>query len=286
MNDQMCMQEHVWQVGRFGFPMNGPRSRTLVVGILNVNPDSFSDGARFESVAKAVARAEAMIAEGADMIEIGGESTRPGANPVSGIEELRRILPVIVALRDCATPISVDTYKPDVMRAALDAGADMINDVSGFRTAESMQAVRVSSCGLCIMHANGPADNLHAPSPARNVTNEVRQFFYQRVHAMEREGIARSRLCIDPGFGFGKTAAQNLALLSSIDYIKYDLHVPLLAGLSRKSILGEITGKPVHERLAASIAAALAAAAHGASIVRVHDVAETVDALKVWQAAT
>lgn len=284
-NDHMNMPEHVWQVGRFCFPVSGPRSRTLVVGILNVNPDSFSDGGRFDSVEKAVARAEAMIAEGADMIEIGGESTRPGAAPVPSTEEQRRILPVIAALRDCGVPIAVDTFKPDVMRAALAAGADMINDVSGFRTAESMQAVRQGDCGLCIMHTNGPADKLHAPSPAKNVTNEVRQFFYQRVRAMEEEGIARNRLCIDPGFGFGKTVAQNLALLSGIDYIKYDLHVPLLAGLSRKSILGEITGKPVHARLAASIAAALAAAAHGASIVRVHDVAETVDALKIWQAA-
>jgi len=161
----------------------------------------------------------------------------------------------------------------------------MINDVSGFRNPESIQAVREGESGLCIMHAFGIADQLHAPSPEGNITNEVREFFYQRVRAMEQEGIARNRLCIDPGYGFGKTVAQNLALLSSIHYIKYDLHVPLLAGLSRKSLLGEITGKPVHERLAASIAAALTATARGASIVRVHDVAETVDALKVWQAA-
>jgi len=285
MVDSLDMQEHVWQVGRFRFRLGGPRSRTLVAGILNVNPDSFSDGGRYDTVGKAVARAEAMIAEGADIIEIGGESTRPGAVPVPGDEEQRRILPVIAALRDCGVPIAVDTFKPKVMRAALDAGADMINDVSGFRHPESIQAVRQGDCGLCIVHAFGPADELHAPSPAGNVTNEVREFFYQRVRAMEQEGIARNRLCIDPGYGFGKTVAQNLALLSSIHYIKYDLHVPLLAGLSRKSMLGEITGKPVHERLAASIAAALTATARGASIVRVHDVAETVDALKVWQAA-
>lgn len=281
----MEMKDSVWQVGRFRFPLSGVGARTLVVGILNVNPDSFSDGGSFDSVESAVVRAEAMIAEGVDIIEIGGESTRPGATPVSSAEEQRRILPVIAALHDCGYPIAVDTYKPDVMRAALAAGADMINDVSGFRTVDALQAVRESSCGLCIMHTDVTAANLHAPSDAKNVTNDVRKFFYQRVRAMEQEGIDRNRLCIDPGFGFGKTVAQNLALLSSIDYIKYDLHVPLMAGLSRKSMLGEITGKPVQERLAASIAAALAATAHGASIIRVHDVAETVDALKVWHAA-
>ncbi|WP_420477152.1 dihydropteroate synthase [Noviherbaspirillum sp. ST9] len=281
----MQIKETIWQVGRFRFAMGGPGSRTLVVGILNVNPDSFSDGGRYDTVVKAVARANAMIAEGADIIEIGGESTRPGATPVPGDEEQRRILPVISALRDCGVPIAVDTFKPDVMRAALGAGADMINDVNGFRHPESVQAVHESDCGLCIMHAYGPAGDLHLPSPAGNVTNEVREFFYRRVRALEQEGIARHRMCIDPGFGFGKTVAQNLALLSGIHYIKFDLHVPLLAGLSRKSMLGEITGKPVRQRTAASIAAALAATAHGASIVRVHDVAETVDALKVWQAA-
>jgi dihydropteroate synthase len=278
------MSQNYLQFGRYRFPLGKDNFRPLVMGVLNVTPDSFSDGGQFHSLELALSHAEQMIAEGVDIIDIGGESTRPGTPPLPLEEELRRIMPVVYALRDCGKPLSIDTYKPEVMREAIAAGVDMINDINGFRVEGALSAVKESDCALCIMHMQNDPQSMQVKPHYDNVTREVTDFLRERVAVMDREGIERNRLCIDPGFGFGKTLEHNVALLKNIGQISAELGVPVLAGLSRKSMLGAITGKPVEQRLAASIAAALAAAAHGAHIVRVHDVAETVDALKVWQA--
>jgi len=270
-----------FQFGRFNFP----RRRALVMGILNVTPDSFSDGGQFASLDYALSHAEQMIRDGVDIIDVGGESTRPGAPVVPLDEELRRVLPVLYALRDCGKAISVDTYKPELMHEAVLAGADMINDINGFRAPGAIDAVRDSDCALCIMHMlDKPATMQDKPVYADVVVDVVR-FLHERIDALTGAGIDRSRLWVDPGFGFGKTVEHNYALLRASRRIVEELGVPLLAGLSRKSMIGAVTGKPVEQRMAGSIGGALAAVAHGAGIVRVHDVAETVDALKVWQAA-
>jgi dihydropteroate synthase len=278
------MSQSYLQFGRYRFPLGKENFRPLVMGVLNVTPDSFSDGGQFHSLELALSHAEQMIAEGVDIIDIGGESTRPGTPPLPLEEELRRVMPVVYALRDCGKPLSIDTYKPEVMREAIAAGVDMINDINGFRADGALSAVKEGDCALCIMHMQNDPRSMQIKPHYDNVTKEVTGFLRERVAVMDREGIERNRLCIDPGFGFGKTLEHNVALLKNIGQISAELGVPVLAGLSRKSMLGAITGKPVEQRLAASIAAALAAAAHGAHIVRVHDVAETVDALKVWQA--
>lgn len=278
------MDAQYFQFGRYRFATSGEQARPLVMGILNVTPDSFSDGGQYLSLELALSRAEQMIADGVDIIDIGGESSRPGSQPLPLDEELRRVMPVLYALRDCGKPLSVDTYKPEVMREAILAGADMINDINGFRAKGALTAVNESDCALCIMHMqNAPATMQERPE-YRDVVDEVTVFLRERVAAMELAGIDRRRLCIDPGFGFGKTVEHNLALLRNIRRIAQDVGAPVLAGLSRKSMIGTITGKPVEQRLAGSLAAALIAAANGALIIRVHDVAETVDALKVWQA--
>lgn len=264
--------------------MTPGQSRPLVMGILNVTPDSFSDGGQFHSLDQALSHAEQMIADGVDIIDIGGESSRPGAQPLPLEEELRRVMPVLYALRDCGKPLSVDTYKPEVMREAIAAGADMINDINGFRAEGALTAVNESDCALCIMHMQKDPQTMQVSPEYHDVTGEVVQFLRERATAMDEAGIDRSRLCIDPGFGFGKTLEHNLALLRNIDRMVEETGLPVLAGLSRKSMIGAITGKPVEQRLAGSLAAALAAVAHGVGIVRVHDVAETVDALKVWTA--
>jgi dihydropteroate synthase len=278
------MSQSYLQFGRYRFPLGKENFRPLVMGVLNVTPDSFSDGGQFHSLELALSHAEQMIAEGVDIIDIGGESTRPGTPSLPLEEELRRIMPVVYALRDCGKPLSIDTYKPEVMREAIAAGVDMINDITGFRAEGALSAIKESDCALCIMHMQNDPQSMQVKPRYDNVTREVTDFLRERVAVMDREGIERNRLCIDPGFGFGKTLEHNVALLKNIGQISAELGIPVLAGLSRKSMLGAITGKPVEQRLAASIAAALAAAAHGAYIVRVHDVAETVDALKVWQA--
>lgn len=260
--------------------------RPLVMGILNVTPDSFSDGGRFDRLESAISRAEQMIAEGVDIIDLGAESTRPGVMPLPDGEELNRLMPVLYALRDCGKPVSVDTRNPRVMREAVLAGADMINDVSGFRTPEAVEAVAESDCGLCIMHMqNNPEDMQTAPH-YQNVVEEVSDFFVEAVARLQERGISRYRICIDPGFGFGKNLEHNLELFKKLKSFRDRIDLPVLVGVSRKSMIGQLTGKPVQERLAGSVAAALCAAAHGADIVRVHDVAETVDALKVWRALT
>lgn len=254
------------------------------MGILNVTPDSFSDGGQFHSLDLALSHAEQMIAEGVDIIDIGGESTRPGSQPLPLEEELRRVIPVVYALRDCGKPLSIDTYKPAVMREALAAGADMINDINGFRAEGALSAVNEGGCALCIMHMQNAPATMQLNPEYRDVMDEVKSFLLERVRAMASAGIDRRRLCIDPGFGFGKTVDHNLALLRNISNIARDMDLPVLAGMSRKSMIGAITGRPVDQRLAGSVAAALIAVQRGALIVRVHDVAETIDALKVWQA--
>ena len=273
-----------FQCGRYRFPLD--RQQPLVMGILNVTPDSFSDGGRYHALDRALDHAEQMIAAGVDIIDLGGESTRPGSPPAALEEELQRVLPAVYALRDCGKPLSIDTAKPEVMREALAAGADLINDINAFRAPGAAAAVAGSDCGLCVMHMQGEPRTMQANPHYEDVVREVGDFLQQRCAALEAEGVDRARLCIDPGFGFGKTLAHNLELLKNTGVLRQRLGLPLLAGMSRKSMLGAITGRPVEQRLAASLAAALAAAAQGAFILRVHDVAETVDALRVWQAAT
>jgi len=277
------MSREYLQCGRFGFDL---AKRPLVMGILNVTPDSFSDGGRHHALEFAVEGAEQMIRDGVDIIDIGGESTRPGSPSVPVEEELRRVMPVIYALRELGVPLSIDTCKPEVMREAIIAGADMINDINGFRAPGALEAVRDSDCGLCVMHMQGTPQDMQAQPDYADVVGEVTAFLRARCDALIAEGVARERITIDPGFGFGKTVAHNVALLRSISNMQRELGLPVLAGLSRKSMIGAITGRPLDERLAGSLGGALAAVAQGARIVRVHDVAETVDALKVWQAGT
>ena len=256
-----------------------------ILGIVNVTPDSFSDGGRLNTVDDARRLIDTLIVDGADIIDIGGESSRPGAPPLPLQDELARVMPVLYALRDCGKPLSVDTYKPEVMREAILAGADMINDINGFRAPGAIEAVRDSDCALCIMHMQSVPQTMQDQPQYEDVVREVIAFLRERIDTMTAAGIARERLCIDPGFGFGKTVEQNYALLRATRQLRSELGLPVLAGLSRKSMIGAVTGRPVEQRLAGSVAGALAAVAQGAEIIRVHDVAETVDALKVWRMA-
>ncbi|MCA1246239.1 dihydropteroate synthase [Massilia sp. MS-15] len=275
------------QCGQYSFALEGPGAdHPLVMGILNVTPDSFSDGGRFQGLEFALAHAEEMIRDGAAMIDIGGESTRPGSPSVPVSEELARVMPTLYALRTLDVALSVDTCKPEVMREAIIAGADMINDINGFRAPGAIEAVQDSDCGLCVMHMQATPQTMQQAPGYADVVGEVIAFLHERVDSLVRAGIARERLCIDPGFGFGKTVEHNYALLRQLGRIGAELELPVLAGLSRKSMIGAITGRPVEARVAGSLGGALAAVAHGAKIVRVHDVAETVDALKVWHAGT
>lgn len=273
-----------FQCGRYRFRVDGEQARPLVMGILNVTPDSFSDGGRYDSVPAAISRAEVMIREGVDIIDIGAESSRPGAGAVSLQEELDRIMPVIEALRDCGRPLSVDTYKPEVMTAVLASGVDMINDICGFSREESLNAVASYDCGLCVMHMQGEPGTMQDNPRYGDVVAEVSDFLARQVASLLSVGVAHNRICIDPGFGFGKTLDDNLTLLRQLDRVGERLDLPVLAGLSRKSVVGALTGKPVGERLAGNLAIALSAVSHGACIVRVHEVGETVDALNVWLA--
>ncbi|MCC7698191.1 dihydropteroate synthase [Janthinobacterium sp. EB271-G4-7A] len=274
---------HYLQFGRFGFNLQG--TQALVMGILNITPDSFSDAGQYQHLEFAISRAEQMILDGVDIIDIGGESSRPGAPPLPLQDELQRVMPVLYALRDCGKPMSVDTYKPEVMREAILAGADMINDINGFRAAGAIDAVRDSDCALCIMHMQSVPQTMQDQPQYEDVVREVIDFLRERIDTMTAAGIDRERLCVDPGFGFGKTVEQNYALLRATRQLRSELDLPVLAGLSRKSMIGAVTGRPVEQRLAGSVAGALAAVAQGAEIIRVHDVAETVDALKVWRMA-
>lgn len=265
--------------GRFELILERP----LVMGIVNVTPDSFSNTTTHYSPDTAIAHARQLVAEGADILDIGGESTRPGAEPVSAADELKRILPVIDGLIDAGVPLSVDTFKPEVMRRALEAGADMINDIYGFRRQGAVEAVSDSRCGLCVMHMQGEPSTMQQAPRYDDVLHDVREFLHGRIKAMEDAGVDRRRIILDPGFGFGKTPQQNYLMLQRLGDINIQGY-PWLIGVSRKSMIGHVTGRLPAERLGGSVAAALAAVARGAHIIRVHDVAATVDAVKVWQA--
>ena len=256
-------------------------SRPLVMGIVNVTPDSFSDGGRHLMRDAAIAHAQQLIAEGADILDIGGESTRPGAQPVSIQQELDRVMPVIEGLRDIAVPLSIDTCKPEVMRAALSAGASMVNDINALQYQDALAAVAASDAAVCLMHKQGQPQTMQNEPHYNDVLKEVMAFLQDRITKVEAAGVSRNRIVIDPGFGFGKTLEHNLTLLRNLDKFSA-MQVPVLAGLSRKSMLGKITGGDVNNRLAASVAAALLAVQRGVNIVRVHDVNATCDALKVW----
>lgn len=253
------------------------------MGVVNVTPDSFSDGAEHFEAEAAIAHGRLLAEQGADILDIGGESTRPGAEPLSADDELRRVLPVIEGLLHIGIPLSVDTFKPQVMRAVLDAGADMINDICGFTRPGAIEAVADSNCGLCVMHMQGEPKTMQADPRYGDVVLEVRQFLLDRAHALRAAGVDKRRIVLDPGFGFGKTPQQNYLLLRKLADMDSEGH-PWLIGVSRKSMIGHIIGRKPAERVHGSVAAALAAVARGARIIRVHDVAATSDALKVWSA--
>jgi len=253
------------------------------MGIVNLTPDSFSGDGLAASTEGAIAHAREQIDAGADILDLGAESSRPGAQPTPADEELRRLLPVLSALAGCGVPISVDTYKPEVMRAALAAGAAMINDIYALRMSGAIEAVAASDCAVCLMHMQGEPLTMQQQPVYGDVVAEVRDFLAGRVAALAAAGIARARIVLDPGFCFGKTLDHNLALLRRLPAVAVD-DLPILAGLSRKSMLGAITGRPVGQRLPASLAAALLALDGGARILRVHDVAATRDALAIWSA--
>jgi dihydropteroate synthase len=264
-------------------------SRTLdlatprIMGVLNVTPDSFSDGGRFVSHDAAIARAEHLLACGADLIDVGGESTRPGAAPVTTDEELERVLPVVMELLRRGALVSIDTSKPEVMQACIAAGVHMVNDVYALRAAGAVETVAASQVAVCLMHMQGEPRTMQREPRYADVVAEVREFLGGRVAACRQAGIEPSRMLIDPGFGFGKTLDHNLALLR--DLARVDVGgLPMLVGLSRKSMLATLLGRPVEQRLAGSLALALAAIEGGARIIRCHDVAETVDAVRVWAA--
>jgi dihydropteroate synthase len=269
----------MFHCGRFILSLDRP----LIMGIVNVTPDSFSDGGQFYTSARAIQHARLLVEQGADLLDIGGESTRPGAQAVGIEEELERVLPVLEGLSDCGVPLSVDTLKPEVMRAAIRTGVDMINDVNALRTEGALQAVADSSAAVCLMHMQGePRTMQHSPL-YQDVVAEVKTFLAERIAAAEQAGIRRERMVIDPGFGFGKTLEHNLDMLRQLESFA-SLGVPLLAGLSRKSMLGLLTGLPVEERMVPSVAAAVISAMKGAKILRVHDVKETRQALQIVSA--
>jgi dihydropteroate synthase len=258
--------------------------RAAIMGILNVTPDSFSDGGLFLSSSKAVDHVARMVDEGADIIDIGGESTRPGASPVSADEENERVIPIITALSQrFDVVISIDTSKADVMQAAVNAGAGMINDVRALTQENALQVVAAMSVPVCLMHMQGQPDNMQDKPEYDDVVAEVRGFLSQRMEVCIAAGINKNRLIFDPGFGFGKTQQQNFSLLNNLEKISID-GLPVLSGLSRKSMIGKTLGLPVHERVFASIALALLAVRNGTSIVRVHDVKATSEAIRMLEA--
>lgn len=265
--------------GNFELPLNRP----LLMGIVNLTPDSFSGDGLVGDVDRAIFHARQQFEAGSDILDIGAESSRPGAIPTSEDEELRRLLPVLKDIANWGVPVSVDTYKPGVMRAALAAGASMINDISGMRHPDAIAAVAGSDCAVCLMHMQGEPGSMQRAPEYRDVVAEVRTFLASAIDRCRRAGVADDRLVLDPGFGFGKTLEHNLALFSALTAVAAD-ELPVLVGVSRKSMLGVITGRPVEQREAASVAAALLAAQKGAKILRVHDVAGTKDALAVWAA--
>ena len=270
-----------WQTTRFRIDLARPR----VMGIVNVTPDSFSDGGLHGDTAAALAHCEQLLAEGADILDIGGESSRPGAAAVPLELELARVLPVIQGAMTLGVPLSVDTVKPEVMQRVLDLGADIVNDINALRLPGALQAVAAHPrCGVCLMHMHGDPATMQSRPAYDDVVAEVSDFLHERAAALLQRGVALDRIVFDPGIGFGKSVTHNLELLRRQREL-LALGRPLLLGWSRKSTLGALTGRPVGERLVASVAAALASVQLGARVVRVHDVAATVDALKVWDGA-
>lgn len=263
---------------RFHFTLEHP----LVMGIVNVTPDSFSDGGSFAAAERAIEHGLRLREDGADILDVGGESTRPGATPIEVQLELDRVLPVLAGLLECGAALSVDTMKPQVMAAVLMAGADMINDVNALSAPGALEAVAASDCGVCLMHMQGSPRTMQVAPQYHNVVAEVLDYLRARIVVAEHAGIARERLVVDPGFGFGKTSAHNLSLFRHLGH--FAELAPLLVGVSRKSLFGVLTQRPVQERLVGSVTAAMLAAMKGAAILRVHDVAATVDALKVMHA--
>ena len=268
----------IWQCGPFSLSFDGPR----VMGIVNVTPDSFSDGGAYESVAAAVDHARRLVDDGADIIDVGGESTRPGAEPVPVALELARVIPVVAALSDVGVPISIDTVKPQVMVAALEAGASIVNDVNGLRASGALDVVAASDCGVVVMHMQGEPRTMQDAPTYDDVVDEVIEFLTERMAALAAVGVAAERIAVDPGIGFGKTFAHNLTLIRRLGDL-LGLGRPMVIGLSRKGLIGTITGRDVADRDAGSVAAALIAAERGARILRVHDVRATCDALAVWR---
>jgi dihydropteroate synthase len=257
--------------------------RPLIMGIVNLSDDSFSGDGLHGNVEAAIAQGRRLIVEGAHILDLGAESSRPGAGPIPAQQEIDRLLPVIEALRDCGVPLSVDTVKPEVMCAALAAGADMINDINALRAPGALEAVAASQAGVCLMHMQGDPGSMQQDPHYIDIVAEVAEFLGERVAAAEAAGIALNRIAVDPGFGFGKTLEHNLELLRRLGELVVP-GLPLLVGLSRKSMLGLLTGRPATERIHAGIAAHVLAVLRGARIVRVHDVAATRDALAVVQA--
>lgn len=271
--------QYQFSCGKYRLNLNRPH----VMGIVNVTPDSFSDGGKYANVDLAVAHGLALIAQGADILDIGGESTRPGATPVSLEDELNRVLPVIEALNVASTvPISIDTYKPEVMRLAIAAGIDIVNDVRALQETRAIEIVANSEVGVCLMHMQGMPQTMQLMPNYNDVVKEVKQFLINRMQVVMGAGIAQDRIVLDPGFGFGKTTAHNIALIQALGEIS-DI-APLLVGLSRKAVLGKIAGGDEQERLHAGLAASVISAMKGAKIIRVHDVKATVDALKIVSA--
>jgi dihydropteroate synthase len=268
----------VWHCGAYRIDLAAPR----IMGIVNVTPDSFSDGGQFFDADAALAQARRLIDEGADILDIGGESTRPGAPEVGPDEELRRVLPLLEALRTSKVPLSIDTSKPQVMRAALAAGACIVNDVFALRLPGAVETVAAHDCGVVLMHMQGTPRTMQLAPEYGDVVADVGLFLRARSAVLQGAGVTPERIVLDPGFGFGKSPAHNWALLARLGDLGVD-GAPILAGVSRKSMLGQATGRPVDERQAASVAAALVAVQRGAAIIRVHDVAATRDALAVWQ---
>jgi len=258
-------------------------AKPLIMGIVNTTPDSFSDGGWWVDAQAAIRHALKLQEEGADILDVGGESTRPGAEAVPADEEIRRVLPVIEALAGRGCVVSVDTMKPEVMRAALDAGAAMVNDVMALRAPGALQAVAASNAAVCLMHMQGEPQSMQQAPRYADVVEEVTLFLQGRVRACTAAGIGRERLVVDPGFGFGKTLQHNLSLLKHLNRLA-ETGVPIMAGLSRKSMLGTLTGRKIEAREFAGVAAHLAAVARGARLVRVHNVAAMRDALAIWNA--
>lgn len=267
------------QCGRFKLSLKRP----LVMGIVNVTPDSFSDGNTHFEKQQAIDHAISLIEQGADILDIGGESTRPGSNGVSTAQELNRVLPVIDALKSYQIPISVDTCKPEVMVESIRTGADMINDISGFRSDEAVAAIINSDVALCLMHMLGEPRTMQENPEYQNVVQEIHDYLLAGAKKLEQAGIDSNRIVLDPGFGFGKTVAHNYTVLRELQLVMSKDYVSLI-GTSRKSMIGALTGRPAAQRLGGSIATALAGVMRGANIIRVHDVADTVEAIQVWQA--